>query len=122
MTNKRVPKKLPPIIDKRRAYFVTIDSHTGKWKIALVTENEPGYNDVDPETDIGKPFDDEITATEVCDLLNVRLGLDKRDVANIITSSIRISDVRIENEDGSTIRRRPQRFQRTRTSLPSMNL
>lgn len=102
------------VSDRRRAYFVRLDEH-GKWMLGIATENEPGYNEVRADSDVGGAYPDELAATTVADELNKRLGLDKRDAAMIVASSIRVSDVRQADEDGgSTVRRRPNRFRRTK--------
>lgn len=123
---KKLGTRTVIVSDKRRCYFVRLNDQ-GKWCLGIVTENEPGYNEVKPDSDVGGVFEDdrgpdgkpklgtgEIHAHEVADELNKKLGLDKRDAANIITSSIRVSDVRVVNEDGSTVRRRQNRFGRTK--------
>jgi hypothetical protein len=101
------------VSDRRRAYFARLGD-SGKWTLGIVTENEPGYHAVRKDSDVGGDYPDELAAKEVADDLNRRLGLDARDVAMIVASSIRVSDVRQETEDGSTLRRRPNRFRRTK--------
>ena len=99
-------------VEKRFAYFVVLRDD-GHYTLGIATENESGYNLVKPGSDIGGSYgtgiDGEIAADKVSQALNKRLGLEPREAALIVASSIRVSDIQRDDE---TIKARPHRQRR----------
>lgn len=93
------------VSDRRRAYFAVL-GETGKWTLGIVTENEPGYHLTKPDSDVGGDYPGEVEANSMADALNKRLGLEPRDAALIVASSIRVSDVKRADD---TVQKRPHR-------------
>lgn len=81
--------KIIAVDGKRRAYTTILDDSSGRWRLAIVTENEAGYHLAKDDSDAGGSFADRADAERLAAAFNERCGLAQREVGLIIASSLR---------------------------------
>ena len=86
---------------RRLAYYAIQDHHyKGKPHVVMVYADDPGYVVVNPDTDLGGPFERMKEAEEAAAAQNARIGVSEAEAVAIVSASMQIGTNRVVAKNG----------------------